>query len=162
MNTYTIDPSAGRKIRAARLAQVKAARDLFNREATLTDTPWAKRNLKRNYANQVRSDYARLQFVNGTTIETALPVRILAGWLGSVDAGKVSVSFGLGVVTLESGTSRLNLWMPKAIRGPGQGYAARTHTLPVDHFSALGAAIRLEAPVDGGEFVVTPNAGGAL
>lgn len=136
----------------ARSAQTKAARAVFTKQK---QRPWLsqKTNGRSDGAKAlVTSAFANVEFVNGSTTATVLPVQRLAEWarIGGKQTFVMEIPPCCGCVILRRTASSF-------IRLP------ITSTAPVGNQKRLlearsfGTALRLVAPSNGGEFTLQRN-----
>lgn len=160
---YTISKETGAAVLRARLNQARTAREQATRQidalpAMAPDyvTKGEARRIRSEFAPLTRSGFVRLQFVNGRTVETGMPVRIFAEWLKLAPSKEVGVSFVPGAVILQAVRSSIRLATRSTVPPVGNSYTARMgKPLPLE---SLGAPIRLVAPADGGEFKIENTA----
>lgn len=156
MSAYLIQKQTGKLIRRLRLDQCRDARERMDREladiAVLCgDRSWLvqkqNKNVRQKFRWETDSSLALIEWVNGETVRSFVPVRILESWLTMARSEKVAVTLlvSMGLIRFQVGDSILRLKMLKSV--PGEYAPVR---IPLEAINP----IRLVAPVDGGEFTV--------
>ena len=151
------------KVRSFQVKQNRAAMEAEIAQLPPDAGPWEAEGIKRIYKHKLVPAWGFVRMVNGSTIETALPVRRIAEW-AKLTANTLAGEMNF---TIEAHISGPSEWRGLALKLGGSSVVFNGwDKVPLNVGSKwnhdlgtpaqwLGDPITLSAPAEGGEFVLS-------